>query len=181
MSTTTHLMTAEELIKLPRGQHRYELVKGELLTMSPSGGQHGAVTMYLSAPLATFVLANKLGIVFGAETGFILERNPDTVLAPDFSFIRKGRIETIPATYLEIPPDLAVEVISPSESKPKVEKKTAQWFEFGTRAVWLVYAKTRTVEVRNSSGKNVLLTESDELSGGDVLSGFRISVRDIFG
>ena len=180
MSTTTHLMTAEELIRLPRGQYRYELVKGELLTMSPSGGQHGAVTMYLSAPLATFVKSNKLGVVFGAETGFILERNPDTVLAPDISFISKDRIETISTGYLEIPPDLAVEVISPGESKPKVEKKTAQWLEFGTKTVWLVYAKTRAVEVRDSSGSNMLLTENDELTGCDVLSGFKIDVRDIF-
>ena len=180
MSTTTHLMTAEELIRLPRGQYRYELVKGELLTMSPSGGQHGAVTVYLTAPLATFVKAHKLGVVFGAETGFVLERNPDTVLAPDISFIRKDRIETISALYLEIPPDLAVEVISPSESRPKVEKKTAQWLEFGTRTVWLVYPKTQTVEVRNSSGQKIVLTERDELTGGDVLGDFRISVRDIF-
>jgi Uma2 family endonuclease len=180
MSSTTHLMTAEELILLPRGQYRYELVKGELLTMSPSGGQHGAVTVYLTVPLATFVKANKLGVVFGAETGFILERNPDTVLAPDISFIRKDRIESISTGYLEIPPDLAVEVISPSEGKPRVEKKTAQWLEFGTRTVWLVYAKTRTVEVIDSSGRKLLLTERDELTCGDVLSGFRISVKDIF-
>ena len=173
-------MTAEELIRLPRGQFRYELVEGELLTMSPSGAQHGAVTVYLTLPLATFVKANKLGIVFGAETGFILERNPDTVLAPDISFIHRDRIETISAGYLEIPPDLAVEVISPSESKPKIEKKTAQWLEFGTRAVWLVYAKTRTVEVRNSSAGKLLLTERDELTGGDALPGFNIPVKDIF-
>jgi len=180
MSTTTHLMTAEELIRLPRGQYRYELVKGELLTMSPSDAQHGAVTVYLSAPLATFVKANKLGIVFGAETGFILERNPDTVLAPDISFIRKDRIKTISSGYLEIPPDLAVEVISPSESKLKVEKKTAQWLEFGAEAVWLVYPKTRTVEVRNSSGRKMLLTEREELTGRNGLVGFSISVKDIF-
>ena len=73
MSTTTHLMTADELIKLPRDKYRYELVKGELLTMSPSGAEHGAVTVNLTAPLATYVKAHKLGIVFGAKTGFKLE------------------------------------------------------------------------------------------------------------
>ena len=69
-------MTAEELIHLPRGQHRYELVKGELLTMSPSGYEHGFVIMNLAAPLATFVKEHKLGTVLGAETGFKLESDP---------------------------------------------------------------------------------------------------------
>jgi Uma2 family endonuclease len=138
MSIQTHLMTADDLIRLPRGRYRYELVKGELLTMSPAGGEHGAVIMNLSAPLATHVKAQKLGRVFGAETGFKLEADPDTVLAPDISFVRQGRLDTVPRNYPEIVPDLVVEVISPSERKSKVTKKAKQWLSFGVKSLWLV-------------------------------------------
>ena len=87
MSTTTQLMTADELLKLPRGRFRYELVKGELRTMSPAGDEHGIVIMNLAAPLAVHVKTNKLGFVYGAETGFKIATNPDTVRAPDIAFI----------------------------------------------------------------------------------------------
>ena len=76
MSTTTQLMTADELLKLPRGRFRYELVKGELITMSPAGSEHGVVIMNLAAPLAQHVKKNNLGIVFGAETGFKISGKP---------------------------------------------------------------------------------------------------------
>src|SRR5215212_3785969 len=122
MSTTTHFMTAEELLKLD-GPYCYELVKGELLTMSPPGAKHGAVGMNLSAPLHAYVTMKKLGVVFLAETGFILERNPDTVLAPDSSFIRSERLSNLPDGYLEMAPDLVVEVASPSQSRPEMERK----------------------------------------------------------
>jgi Uma2 family endonuclease len=88
MSTTTHTMTADELLKLSRGKFRYELVKGELITMSPAGSEHGAVIMNLAVPLGQYIKANKLGIAFGAETGFKLATDPDTVRAPDISFVR---------------------------------------------------------------------------------------------
>jgi Uma2 family endonuclease len=179
MNTTTHLMTAEELIRLPRDRYRYELVKGELLTMSPSE-QHGVVTVYLTAPLATHVRTNKLGIVFGAETGYILERNPDTVLAPDISFISNKRIETIPSGYLEIPPDLAVEVISPGESKAKVERKTAQWLALGAKDVWLVDPHKKTVEVYSAEAQTTVFHEADELVDYDLVPGFGVPVSEIF-
>src|SRR4029078_10169133 len=92
MSTPTALMTADELLRLPRGQFRYELINGELKTMSPSGHTHGRIIVRLSSPLAQFVWDNDLGEVFGAETGFKLSSNPDTVLAPDVSFVSKGRV-----------------------------------------------------------------------------------------
>ncbi|MBA3442791.1 MAG: Uma2 family endonuclease, partial [Pyrinomonadaceae bacterium] len=85
-------MTAEELIKLPSGKFRYELVKGELITMSPSGSEHGATVINLTLPLGVHVKTNNLGVVFGAETGFKLASNPDTVRAPDIAFVRRERI-----------------------------------------------------------------------------------------
>jgi Uma2 family endonuclease len=180
MASTTHLMTAEELIKLPGGQYRYELVKGELLTMSPSGATHGAVTVNLTLPIATYIKANGLGTVFAAETGFILTRDPDTVLAPDISFIRKDRLGPLSSGYLEIAPDLAVEVISTTKTMSKVEKKTAQWLSFGVRSVWMVNCQNRTVEIVSASGSRHLFSEPAELVDDEVLPGFRVPVSEIF-
>ncbi|MFN2597018.1 MAG: Uma2 family endonuclease, partial [Pyrinomonadaceae bacterium] len=149
MSTTTRLMTADELLTLPRGRFRYELIQGELITMSPSGGEHGAVTVNLTVLLGQHIKANKLGVGFGAECGYKLESNPDTVRAPDFSFIVKERIAVrgIPKSYWEGAPDLAVEVLSPDDSPSKVAKKTADWFAGGAKEVWNVNLKRRTVAV----------------------------------
>ncbi len=144
MSTTTqtHLMTAEELIRLPDDSLRHELIKGELLTMSPPGASHGYVTMNLSTLIYNHVRANNLGIVFAAETGFKLESNPDTVLAPDIAFIAGGRAQIPAAGYYIGPPDLAVEVMSQWDTKPKADRKTALWLELGAKAVWLVDPRT---------------------------------------
>jgi Uma2 family endonuclease len=172
-------MTAEELIKLDDG-YRHELVKGELLTMSPAGAEHGAVIMNLAVPLGIHVKTNRLGIVFGAETGFTLERDPDTVLAPDIAFIRKEKMGTLAKGYREGPPDLAVEVISPGESKKKIEMKTARWLQFGTLVVWLVNPQTRTVAVCSSHGERKILDEKDILTGADLVPGFSIPVAEIF-
>jgi len=179
MSTTTHHITAEELFELDDG-YRHELLKGELLTTSPSGAEHGAVTINLAAPLAAHVKANQLGIVFGAETGFTLERNPDTVLAPDISFVRRERIGTISKGFHQGPPDLAVEVISPKETRREVEDKTGHWLRLGVRAVWLVNPRTRTVEVRTAAGEKRILREQDALNGDNIVPSFTISVAEIF-
>jgi len=173
-------MTAEELIKLPSGRYRYELVKGELLTMSPAGVEHGVVIVNLTTALALHVKNNNLGIVCGAETGFTLERNPDTVLAPDISFIRMERAGIIAKGFHEGPPDLAVEVVSPKESRRKVETKTAQWLQFGARAVWLVNPQTRTVEIWSASREKRVLKEMDVLTGDEIVPSFAVAVSEIF-
>ena len=178
MSTTTHLMTAEELILLHDGL-RHELIKGELLTLSPAGADHGAKVMNLSAPLAVHVKRNSLGVVFTAETGFKLESDPDTVLAPDIAFVSKERVTILPVNYWDITPDLVVEVISPSDSKREIKLKTQRWLEFGARLVWLVRPKTKTVEVHRPNS-NYTLTERDVLSGEEVVAGFQIPVSEIF-
>ena len=147
--------------------------------MSPSGAEHGFVTVNLTAPLATYVKAHRLGFVFGAETGFKLESDPDTVLAPDIGFIAKDRIGAVPKSYLEIAPDLAVEVISPNERKSKVAKKTLQWLWFGVRSVWLVRPENRTVETVTHDGKKMCFGETDVLSDA-VVPGFQILIREIF-
>jgi Uma2 family endonuclease len=159
---------------------RYELVKGELLTMSPSGSAQGQVTMSLSLLLATFIKANHLGVAFAAETGFKLEHDPDTVLAPDFAFICRDRNPPRSSGYLEMAPDLAVEVISSTKTRRKVERKTAQWLSFGVQSVWIASCQKRTLEVVSANGSRKLFNQSDELSDENVVPGFRLIVAEIF-
>lgn len=178
-TTTTHLMTAEELFNLGDDSHRHELIKGELLTMSPANDRHGAVTMTLSALLFNYVTANDLGVLRAAETGFKLESNPDTVLAPDIAFISQERAGT-PSDFFRIgPPDLAVEVRSRWDRKSKIERKTDLWIELGAKAVWNVDPRKRTVEVFHADGQRWLFQETDELFD-DIVPGFRVPVSKIF-
>lgn len=178
MSTTTHLMTAEELMKIDDEPNRHELIKGELLTMPPPGEEHGAVIINLAIVLAGHVKRNNLGRLT-AESGFKLESNPDTVLAPDISFIARDRAGVRSEGYRHGSPDLAVEVISPSDSKRMVERKTALWLELGAKAVWNVNPRKRTIEVVRADGYRKLFDETDELVD-DTVPGFRIAVAEIF-
>lgn len=172
-------MTAEELIKLPDDSHRYELVKGVLLTMSPPGEEHGKVSATIIFLLKSFVQAKELGTVYG-DTGFKLETDPDTVLAPDAAFIGSERAGTASKGYRFGAPDLAVEVISPSDRRSKVDQKTERWLSLGTRAVWLIRPQSRTVEVVLANGQRTVFTEKDELVDDVIVRGFRVPVVEIF-
>ncbi|HSB27424.1 MAG TPA: Uma2 family endonuclease [Pyrinomonadaceae bacterium] len=182
MSTSTKPMTAEELLQLPRGRFRYELINGELKTMSPSGHNHGRIVTRLSSPLAQFVWDNELGEVYGAETGFKLTSNPDTVLAPDIAFITKRRVEEVGDTkgFWCGPPELAVAVMSPDDSDVEVKAKVTQWLEFGAKEVWVVNPTSRTVTTYRSELERMTLSEQDELQGGNILPGFRIALSKLF-
>jgi Uma2 family endonuclease len=182
MVQQTVQMTADELLRLTDDAHRYELVRGELRQMSPAGAEHGNRAMRFGATLYTFVRQHQLGVVFAAETGFILQTNPDTVRAPDVSFVRAERLpkEGLPAGYLPIAPDLAVEVISPSETAEEIQEKVQDYLKAGTEQVWLLYRRTGTIIIHHRSGKIESLHDTDVLDGGNTIPGFRIAVADIF-
>jgi Uma2 family endonuclease len=172
-------MTAEELLRLPDDSMCHELIKGELLTMPPPGDLHGAVTMNLAGLLFIHVRANNLGIMRAAETGFKLESNPDTVLAPDIAFIASDRAGPPVAGYRNGAPDLVVEVMSQWDSRPKAARKTALWLELGARSIWIVNPLQRTVEVCRADGERILFHDTDELVD-DTVPGFRVRVSEIF-
>jgi Uma2 family endonuclease len=170
-------MTAKELMNLDDDSHRHELIKGELLTMPPPSFDHGRISAILTMLLLQHARANRLGEVC-TEAGYKLESDPDTVLGPDVSFVAKDRSQHSDGYYLG-PPDLAVEVLSPSDRRGKVERKLSLWLELGTRSVWLVNPRRRTVEVISSTGERRMLHETDELVD-DTIPGFRVTVSEIF-
>ena len=130
-----NLLTAEELFRLSSSGRRYELVKGELYDMSPEGARHGGVAMEVPTLLGAHVNANQLGRVFAAETGFIVRRDPDTVRAPDVAFVAKDRLPPPPRRAAgrihDLAPDLAVEVLSPTDRPPEVRDKVEEWLRGG--------------------------------------------------
>ena len=179
MSTTqTHLMTVEEFMNLDDDDsHRHELIKGELLTMPVPKRLHGRVSANLTIILGQHVRANRLGEVV-AESGYHLESDPDTVLGPDVSFVSKDREMDLDGYYPGAP-DLAVEVLSPSDRRGMVERKVAIWLANGTRSVWLVNPRCRTVEVISSLSDRRTLHDTDELVD-DAVPGFCVKVSEIF-
>ena len=175
-------MTAEELFELPDGGGRCELVKGEIIRMTPTGAEHGVVTARIGHLVQDYANKHDLGLCCGAETGFILQRDPDVVRAPDAAFVANGRIPHtgVPAGYWPFAPDLAVEVVSPSDRLADVHVKIAEYFAAGTRLVWLVEPETRMVHVYRSQQQVEVLGTEDDLEGGDVLPGFQCPVRRLF-
>lgn len=182
MATQLHTTTADELLAMPRDGVRRELVDGEVREMPPAGHRQGRVAMRVSTPLHHFVTSGRLGEVYAAETGFRLASDPDTVRAPDVAFVRAERVEEAgdPESYFPGAPDLAVEVISPTDRYSDVLAKVGDYLNAGTRRVVLVDPQNRTVSVFAADGERADLTEGDVLDGGDVVPGWTLPVRDIF-
>ena len=182
MAVERQLMTAEELLRLPDSGLRHELVRGELRTMSPSGFEHGDVTFEIGTSLRVYVRAHGLGTVVGSDVGFQLETDPDTVREPDVAFVRAERLAECgrPRGYWPGAPDLAVEVVSPHDLYTEVDQKAARWLAAGTRLVFVVNPRRRTVTVHRADGTSHTLSGDDLLDGGDVVPGWSIRVRDLF-
>lgn len=180
MATTQPITTAEQLFQTP-DLGRCELVHGELVMMSPAGSEHGAIAAEMAAVLRDFVKPRRLGVVLGAETGFRIAADPDTVLAPDAAFIVADRVgERLPRGYFPGAPDLAVEVVSPSDRASEVIAKVENWLAAGCLAVWIVDPKTQTVTVYHPNHTATFLQSTDTLAGGALLPDFSIPVADIF-
>lgn len=138
--------------------------------------------MRLGSLLDQHTTAERLGIVLAAETGFRISRNPDTVRAPDVSFVSKEPIPRggPPEGYWDLAPDLAVEVVSPNDTTSGVQSKVQMWLESGVRLVWVVYPGTRSVVAHESLKEISTFTAGNTLSGGSVVPGFELKVSEIF-
>lgn len=187
MSTSqTKLMTADELDALPTygpgGDRHYELIKGELKVMSPAKPLHGIICARVAARLVIFVEEHALGEVFGAETGFLVETDPDSLVGADAAFISNERLATVERfdKFFPFAPDLAVEVLSPSNTVQEIDEKVALYFAAGSRLVWVFNPKRHTVAVYRSTLDVRLLGEADTLGGGDVLPGFTLDLSKLF-
>jgi len=180
--TTTKLLTIEDVERLPDDGYRYDLIDGELIRMPPAAGGHGSIAFRTGWLLGNHVHPRRLGQIYAAETGFIFRRDPDVLLGPDVAFVRADRLleDYDPDRYVPFAPDLAVEVISRSERRGQIMRKVRRYLEGGVRLLWLIDPRRRTVTVYTPDAEPRVLTEADELDGGDVLPGFRLPVRAIF-
>lgn len=176
-------MTADALLRLPRGGARYELVEGVLRTMTPSGHVHGKVAARVAARLVSFVEKHDLGLAYGAETGFMLRRSPDTVRAPDAAFVTAARLSATalsPHGYFPGAPDLAVEVTSPSDTKSELDEKIAAWLDAECRVVVVLDPVRKTASVYRAGHDVRSLTVTDELSLPDLLPGWSVPLEELF-
>ena len=164
-TTAKTLLTADDLARMPN-QRDYELIDGELLAL-----------------LRNYLRLNTLGWVFGTESGYeCFGDEGRTLRRPDVSFVRFGRFpdEQIPEAFAKLAPDLAVEIVSPGDRAGEIQEKIEQFLKAGVRLIWVVYPKSQSVHVFRVEGTNAFLSASEELSGEDVIPGFRCPVAELF-
>lgn len=182
MPTASRLVTADELLRMAGGTSRHELLHGELRTMSPAGYRHGRVAMNIGVSLTQHVRNQGLGQVVAAETGFELASDPDHVRAPAVAFVCRKRLGELGETAGFWPgaPDLAVEVVSPTDRFADVEAKVLDWLHAGTAMVVVANPEARSLTVYRSLSDVRVLTGDTVLDGADVVPGWRLPVREAF-
>jgi Uma2 family endonuclease len=180
--TTATLLTPDDLLAMPEDGNRYELIRGELVSTPMSSYESSDIAAGIVTALRTFAHANRLGRVAGADGAFILVRDPYTVRIPDVSFVRIDRLPRREERrqFLQLAPDLAVEVISPSDSANDVQEKVREYLDHGVQLIWVVHPVQRTVTVYTADRNARVLYEDETLDGGDILPGFTLTVADIF-
>lgn len=180
--TTEKLLTADDMHHLYSQGVRGELLRGSLCETQPSGVRHGKIVVNLIVRLEAFVEPRQMGTIVASDAGFLLEKDPDTVREPDVAFISAHRLppdQDVPG-YFEGPPDLAVEIASPSDGPRQLFDKARMWISFGVPLVWTVDPQARTLDVHQPNQPLIRLSTDDLLDGGQVLPGFTCTVADLF-
>jgi len=183
MSAMPHptTVTASQLLTLREPGCRFELVRGEVRRMSPAGWWHGSIVGRLATAIGVYAESTGQGVMFGAETGFLIERGPDTVRAPDVAFVCSSRLPPHPANgWFPGPPDLAVEVVSPGDGRQETLAKAQQWIRCGARLVWVVQPEERNVMVHRADGSTTQFGDDATLHGEDVAPGLAIRIATLF-
>ena len=174
------LLSGEELYKMSNSG-RSELVKGELIRMAPAGHPHGFIEFNIGGILYAFVRQHKLGRVIGGEVGIYTNRNPDTVRGADVAFISNERLAQVKSSsYLDVAPELVVEVLSPDDSWSGMMEKLEEYFTIGVKLIWIADPRRRVIDVYSSLTETTHLTLEDTLTGGDILPDFSVPVVEIF-
>ena len=173
-------VTADEFYAMPEDGFKYELVRGELVKMPPAGFEHGDIGSEINMHLRSHVKKMRLGRVLVSDTGYQLAA--DHVLAPDVSFVSDSRLPASgsPEGFFRGAPDLAVEVISPSEREQHIAQKVADYLSYGCKMVVVVRPRTRRVEVHLPSRETQILEPGDVLDGGTAVPGWQLPIADIF-
>jgi Uma2 family endonuclease len=175
-SVDTKTFTGEELATMG-DIGPCELINGRIVPMTPTGDEHGAVETNIAAELRAFVLEHNLGKVRSGEVGIYVRRNPDTVRAADVLYISNERYaQKGPSAFLDVSPDLVVEILSPSDPWTDVTQKLRDYFTIGVRMVWVVDPKARSIYAYRSPTEIREFTENDTLPGDDILPGFSVPV-----
>lgn len=179
MTTAVKKISAEEFLRL--GLQNAELIDGEIEEYMAAGGLHGEITVNIASILRDWAITQQTGKV-GVESGFLIKRDPDRVRVPDVWFIRQERIEggQSPTGFWNTAPDLAVEVLSDSDTVRTIHGKMRDYFGIGIPLVWLVYPEDQVVEVCTPDGRRQMLQRSDRLEGFAQLPGFSCAVGDLF-
>ena len=182
METISNFVTAARLVEQQGDGYRYELIRGEVMRMSPTGGKHGVIAHRIGRLLGNWAEQQGIGLVFAAETGFKLATNPDTVRAADVALVLNQRIPAagVPDSYWEGAPDLAVEVLSPNDSASDVLDKVRDYLAAGAEQVWIADPKSSAVSVYRSLQDVQTLTEWETLEGVGAVAGFRCRVGEFF-
>lgn len=177
-------VTAQDLWRLGEGDVRRELVNGEVKEMPPVGGVHGQITVRTCAWLGGYVREHGGGEVVAGDVGFVLNLpdDPERVRAPDVAFVSAQRLPggRLPEGFLVGAPDLAVEILSPTDNPIDIQQKVRDYLEGGARLIWIIAPQAKTVTVYRADGSARLLRENDSLEGEDVLPGLRIPLAELF-
>ena len=178
--TTTDLITGEELAAMG-DIGPCELIDGRIVTMTPAGDDHGGIEHAIDMEIGPFVRARKLGKMRVGEVGIYIRRNPDRVRAADVLFISNERYaQKSSSGFLDVAPDLIVEVVSPHDRWSAIMQKLRDYFSIGVRLVWVVNPNTRSVFAYRSLTDVREFAETDDLPGDDVLPGFAVRVSQFF-
>ena len=182
MATGSRTITAEQLHSLPDDGKRRELARGVVRVVSPSGWEHSAIGLRLARLLAAWTDARGLGIVTGADGGYVLRRNPDTLYAPDVGFVRAARVPQGAArkVFFDGAPDLAAEILSPTDTWTGVMQKVDDYLAAGAGMVLVVDPERQRVHVFAPGVALAVLQEDDTLEGADVVPGWRLPLRELF-
>lgn len=177
--TVTDQLTAEEFFE-EYGDARCELIDGEVTEMAPAGGEHGDVELGILAAIRVVTQRHRLGWAFGPSTGFLVDRAPDTVLQPDGSFVAAGRLSHAPPGFVELAPDLVLEVISPSDRMSAVIAKVNRWLAAGVQVVWVADPAAAEVLVWRSPSEVQTVGRDETLTCEELLPGFALPLSEVF-